>query len=117
MKARKTIENGVDILALDQQNKIVGIELKAVNKYEIIKEKHFEQLARFVYRENLGRIILITTTDRIKKTSITINNLTIINYSELKHLLPNDSQSDIEYIRNQPIPIDNDEREVKKKKS
>ncbi len=115
IETRGTYEHGVDILAKDNEGKLVGIEIKAVNKYEILKERHFRQLARFVKSERLERIILITTTDRIKNSHVEVDNSEIINYSKLKELVNAELLNDLEYIRNQPIHIDTNEREIKKK--
>ena len=37
---RGVVEKGVDILAKNNENKTIGVEIKAVNKYEIIKGKN-----------------------------------------------------------------------------
>ena len=115
INVRKVTERGVDIVVKDKEGKTVGIELKAVNKFEMIKETHFKQLERFVEREKLDKIILVTTTDKIKNEHIEINNLEIINYTKLKELLGNKFLKELKYIRNQPIHVDTDERERKKK--
>ena len=98
IKVRNTSDRGVDILTINNNNKNVGIEIKAVNKYEIIKERHFRQLARFVENEKLDRIILITTSTRIKNPDIYINNLEIVDYPRLKQLVGKESLNDLEYI-------------------
>ena len=115
MKVRNTSDRGVDILAKNCNNENVGIEIKAINKFEIIKERHFRQLARFVQNEKLDRIILVTTTTRIKNPDTYMPNLEIIDYDKLKQLVDQGLFNDLEYIRNQPIHINTDEKEIKKK--
>ncbi len=59
---RGVTERGIDIIATDGI-KIVGIELKAYNQFERLKSKDIAQVKRFIEKEKLDKVIIITTTN------------------------------------------------------
>jgi hypothetical protein len=84
-KYRNVHERGIDILAKGGGQRI-GVELKAYNKFERLKNKDIEQVKRFILREKLDSAIIITTTD-LGNISKHNNNITLIKYSLLKQIL------------------------------
>src|SRR3989344_623211 len=59
IKSRAVNENGIDILAEDNNRNLIGIELKAYNKFEMIKSKDINQIMRFIKNERLNRVLFI----------------------------------------------------------
>lgn len=87
IRARNISARGVDIIAKDKEKKIIGLELKAYNKFEIVKKRNIAQLENFTKKEKLGKIILITTASQIEKGIKIPPNTQLILYPELKDLI------------------------------
>lgn len=114
LKSRGIYQQGIDIIAKDKNNKIVGIEVKANNKYEPIKERNILQLKRFLEREDLDKIILITTTSKFESNLSKINDLEMIDYNKLKKLCNKLQLKKLQFIRNKSVHQETKERNIKK---
>jgi len=114
IKSRAVNENGIDILAEDNNRNLIGIELKAYNKFEMIKSKDINQIMRFIKNERLNRVLFITTTSKILKNIKIQDNIELIDYNNLKVLCKDiESINILEYIRNSSV---NKETGYRKKK-
>jgi len=111
----KVHQKGIDILAEDSNNNLIGIELKAFNKYEPIKKKNLEQVKRFLVKYNLKKAILVTTTKRCNKIELP-NNIEIIFYDDLMKLCNMENIKKLDFIRNYSIHKETYEREKKRAK-
>lgn len=99
LKARGPHERGIDILAEDKGKNLVGVELKAYNKYEMVKRRNIEQLKRLIIKEKLNRCLLITTTSKIQSNMIIPATIEIIDYNKLKELCSSIESESLEFIR------------------
>jgi len=113
-EVRGVHNKGVDILAKDCDGNTIGLEIKAHNKYEPIKRRNFLQLKRFIEKERLDRIILITTSSRFENSIEKPNNLEIINYKKLGELCNEDQLHKLHFVRNESIHQETEERQLKK---
>jgi len=95
-------ERGIDILT-KKDNKQVGIEIKAYNQGEKLKLKDIKQVERFIEKENLDEVIIITTTDKKDKNLKITNKISVIDYSKLIKVLKIKSNKDLLFIRNYSI--------------
>lgn len=103
---------GVDMIASDKENELIGIELKAHNKHEPIKQRNIQQILRFL-KQGFSKIILITTTSKIN-TSCKYPNVQILDFDRFKMLVDDDQLKILEYIRNQSVHISTEEKEGKR---
>lgn len=115
IEVRDVYSRGIDILAKNSKGELIGIEVKAHNKYEPIKRRNFLQLKRFLIKEKLDRIVLVTTSSKFENSVDKPDNLEIIDYEKLKQLCNNSQFEDLEYVRNVPIHQVTNERLLKKK--
>ena len=106
-------EHGIDILA-KQGSKRIGLELKAYNKYEMLKIKDLKQVNRFLIQEYLDSIILITTTDKLDKRIRSNNLIKIICYSDLLKILGANEITKLTFIQNESVNQDNPLKEIKR---
>lgn len=102
-KVRGVHEQGVDILALNKEQKRVGVELKAYTWFEMVKQRNIEQLKRFIAAENLDRCFLLTTTDRIMKSISLQPNITIVSYNALVKLADEKQVEKLNSIRSKSV--------------
>jgi hypothetical protein len=114
VKFRKAQEQGIDIIAENMENEKVGIELKAYNKYEMVKTKNIEQLRKSLQKENINKGILITTTSRIQKNLKISSNIRIILFDEFSKICKPEMESILNFIRNYSIHIETREKEAKR---
>jgi len=103
IKSSGVHQKGIDIITKNKKNKRVGIELKAYNKYESIKTKDINQLKRFLAKDNLNKVILITTTNRSQYKLNVPKKVEIIFFDELKRLCKSNRLDNLEFIRNHSI--------------
>lgn len=115
IKYRGVAEKGIDILTKNNCG-LIGIELKAYNGHESIKNKDIYQIKKQVVKEKLHRAILITTTDKKSNNLIIPNNISIIFGEELKKLIRLEDARCLEYINKQSCNVDNSLRNIKRKK-
>lgn len=115
IESKSAHQQGIDILTKDKNNKVVGIELKAHNKYEPIKERNILQLKRFLEKYKLDKLILVTTSSRFHKMS-KINNLEIIDYYKLRKLCNDDQLSKLHFIRNESVHQETKEKQIKRQR-
>jgi len=115
IESRGVRDRGIDILTKTKTKKI-GIELKAYNKSEKIKKRDINQVKRFLEKEKLNEVKIVTTTNKIEKNLIIPKNITIINFEILKNALPIKHIKQLIQIRKEPITIINLQRQVKKQK-
>jgi len=113
LKSRRIYQQGIDIIAIDKNNKIVGIEIKAHNKNEPIKERNIQQLKRFLKKESLHKLLLITTSSKFENHS-NINNLEIIDYDKLKRLCSKSQLDKLQFVRNESVHQETKEKIIKK---
>lgn len=116
IKKRSVRETGVDILAKDINGKIIGIELKAYNKYERVKKRDIEQLKRFLIEEKLDKIILITTASAIQAHLKMLPNIKIILFNDFVKIYNKDMINFLKFIRNYSIHKETYEKQKKRKK-
>lgn len=114
-KYRNAHERGVDIIAKNIENEMVGIELKAYNKYETVKTKNIEQLRKSLQKENIGKGILITTTSKIQKNLKIPKNIQIISFDEFLKICEPEMEDKLNFIRNYSVHVETMEKEVKRK--
>lgn len=107
-------EQGVDMVALDTNERLIGVELKAFNKYEPIKKKNVEQLQQFL-KQGFHEIILMTTTSKIESKISGVSGISIKLYEDVLPLLSNDQIEKIQYIRDSSVHEETDEKVRKKK--
>lgn len=115
IELRGVHDRGIDVIAEDNEGKIVGIEIKAYNKYEPIKRRTILQLKRFFKTERLDKVVLVTTTSKFEK-NLEIQNINIIAYGKLKKLCTDNQLGEIEYIRNLSVHKETNEKELKKQR-
>lgn len=115
LEVRGVHNRGVDIVASNYQNNIIGVEIKAHNKYEPIKRRNFLQLIRFLKQENLNKVILITTSSRVQNKGFILNNMEVIDYEKLRSLCTDSQILQLDYIRNVSIHQKTNERIIKRK--
>jgi hypothetical protein len=108
-------ERGIDILGRGESG-MVGIELKAYNKNEKLKQRDIEQLLRFIKMDCLATALLITTTDLSDNMLDVSKNIRVIRFSELKNMVRDADLMDLEYIRNTSVNLEDMQRQVKKQK-
>ncbi len=106
-------ERGVDIVAYDKYNNLIGIELKAHNKYEAIKKRNINQLIRFS-KQSYSRIILITTASIIQPNLKIPKEIQILFYEDLVKLLGDSHSESLTFIRNKSVHTETDERRKKR---
>lgn len=114
LEVKKVHHKGIDITAIDYHEKIIGVEIKAHNKYELIKRRNFLQLIRFLEKGNLSKVILITTASRFENNVTLPDNIEIIDYEKIKKFCTNSQLEKLEYIRNTSIHQETNERILKK---
>lgn len=114
LEVKNVYNKGVDIIAINYQEEIIGVEIKAHNKYEPIKKRNFLQLIRFLENGNLSKVILITTASRFENYLNIPNNLEIIDYDKLKKICTSSQLEQLNFIRNSSIHQETDERAIKK---
>ena len=116
LEVRGVHNKGVDIVTSNYQGDIVGIEIKAHNKYEPIKRRNIQQLLQFLNKEKLSKVILITTTSKFENNLEISNDIEIMDYLKLKVLCHHSQLEDINYIRNTSVHQESSERLIKKQK-
>lgn len=116
LEVRGVHDKGVDMIAINYQGKIIGIEIKAHNKYEPIKRSNFLQLIRFLKKEKLHKVILMTTTSRFENNLDKRHNIEFIYYEKLKKLCTDSQLAQLNYIRDTSVHIKTNERIFKKQK-
>jgi len=108
-------ERGIDILTKEKGNR-VGIEIKAYNVHERLKQKDINQVLKFIKNEQLKKAILITTTDITDSSLKLPSNLSLIRLKELKEITSKEDQIDLDYIRNFSVNIEDAQKEIKKQR-
>lgn len=114
LETRRVYERGVDIVTTDYQGKIIGIEIKAHNKYEPIKKRNYLQLERFLKQEKLSKVILITTSSRFHNSENILSGIDIIDYEKLRKLCTDEQIKQLNFIRDISIHQETDERNIKR---
>ncbi len=115
IKTNGTHQRGVDIITKDKNNNIIGIELKAYNKNEMVKKRNIEQIENWLKTKSFHKIILITTTSKIENNVEVPKNVEIIKFEDLIKICNKNSFKKIRYIRDYSVHIDTKEHEVKRK--
>jgi Holliday junction resolvase len=116
IEIRNVHDRGVDIIAINGTNKI-GIELKAYNKYEKIKIKDLNQVKRFIQKENLNKVIIITTTDIKNKEVKNEDKIELILYNDLVRILKDKKfNKKLDYIREYSINREDPYKEIRRQK-
>lgn len=114
IKYRKVRERGIDIIGTNEHKK-VGIEIKAYNKYEMLKKKDIDQVKKFLFKENLDEVIIITTTNLQNRNIEILGNVRIVKYPELRKLLSDYKEINIlSYIRNYSVNRKDTSKEIKR---
>lgn len=108
-------KQGIDIVAQDMQNKLIGIELKAYNKYESVKKRNIQQLNRFL-KQGFSKIILITTTSKVQPKIEIPPEIQIITFNDLSKFVNKKQQSILEFIRNKSVHFETEEKTRKRQK-
>jgi len=114
IKKRNVRETGIDILTKNTNGKIVGIELKAYNKYERVKKRDIEQLNRFLIEEKLDKAILISTASAIQVNLKIPSNIKLILFSDFVKLCNKDMMNLLKFIRNYSIHKETYEKRKKR---
>ena len=114
VRFRKAQEQGIDIVAKDMNNELVGIELKAYNKYEAVKAKNIEQLINSLNKEGIRSGVLITTTSKIQNNLRIPENIRIISFDEFSKFCKPEMKSKLDFIRNHSVHIETKEKEAKR---
>lgn len=117
LHAQKAHKRGVDILAKNAKSELIGIELKAYNQFEPLKQKHIVQLSKYIKKYSLKRGLLITTASKTDKLKVP-TTIQIFLFDDLKKLCESDKslQSQLKYIRDKSIHVQTHEYEVKKQR-
>ncbi len=111
---RSTREKGIDILTKNTNGEIVGIELKAYNKYERVKKRDIDQLKNFLIHEKLDKIILISTASSVQTNLKTPSNVKIILFNDFIKFCNKDMTNLLEFIRNYSIHRETYEKQKKR---
>jgi len=114
LEVARPCDRGVDILAYDTDRNLVGVELKAFNKFECIKKRNIDQLIRFK-KLGLNRIILITTTSRINPNLKMPSYVEIKKFEDIQKIVSPNHRFALEFIRNKSVHIDNDNKKRNRK--
>jgi len=112
---RKIHENGIDIIAKKNDKKI-GIELKAYNKYEKLKQRNIKQVERFIKNEQLDNAIIITTTDLKDGNLKILENIKIIWHKDLIKILTEKEQKSLIFIREKSVNFEDVSKNIKRQK-
>jgi len=115
VKYRKATEHGIDIVA-KRNNELFGVELKAYSSYESLKTKDLRQVKRSITNEKLDKAILITTTNKVNKEVKSDDNIQIITYDKLVHLLEKPAFAALNYIRESSVNKTSKLRDINKKR-
>lgn len=105
--------HGPDILAVDGDNRLIAIELKAYNKDEPVKKRNIKQLMRFL-KQGFFRVLLLTTTSRIEKGIKLPAQIEIMPFEELRKMITNEQFAILERIRCQSIHVRDEAKEMKR---
>lgn len=108
-------ERGIDIITNDINGRKIGMELKAYNKFESIKEKDILQMKRMLNKENILRGIIITTTSRIQKNLKIPRNIKIIAFNSLEKLINPEVKGLINFIRDYSVHYETKEKVRRRK--
>ncbi len=115
IEARNVRQRGIDIVARKKEKRI-GIELKAYNKFEKIKNRNIKQCERFARKENLSKVMMISTSDLIEMLKVP-DFISIIKYRDLIKVIKNRKDLDrLNYIRNTSINLENATKKITKQK-
>lgn len=114
VSSQEVHKRGVDILAKDNRNDLVGIELKAYCKFEPLKQRDVDQLNRYIKKYDLKYGILLTTSSTSRKLKIP-RKIKILFFKDIITICSEKFQSELNYIRNQSVHIKTKERDLKKK--
>lgn len=108
-------ERGIDILAKEKEIE-VGIEIKAYNTYEKLKQRDINQVLKFIKNEQLKKALLVTTTDISDKGLKIPDIITLIRFKQLKEIVSKEELKDLDYIRNFSVNLENTQKEEKKQR-
>lgn len=116
LEYRRVTQRGIDIIATRDGLRI-GIEIKAYNQYEPLKNKDIQQVKRFIRQEALESALLITTTGLEQTTLEVFDKIRVIKYAELCEILDSPSQrKTLSYVREYSVNRVDSSRELKKQK-
>lgn len=107
-------ERGIDLICKDKAGRIIGVELKAYNKYEIVKKRNIKQIETWLKTRSFHKIILITTTSKIENKVKIPKNVEIIKFEGLIKICNKNSFKKLQYIRDYSIHIDTKEHKIKR---
>lgn len=116
IKYRNANQRGIDILAKNTKGELIGIELKAYNKYERVKKRDIIQLRNFLIKEKLNKVILISTTSRIQTNLKIPHNIKIILFDDFIKFCNKDMIPLIKFIRTYSVHRETHEKELKRDK-
>ena len=112
---RRPSERGIDIVT-EKKGKKVGIEIKAYSERERLKVRDINQVLRFVYKENLSRAIIITTTNLEATNLVSQEKIDIINYNKLFKVLGPKYSEKFDYIREASVNVHSNAKDIKRQK-
>src|SRR3989344_4766157 len=108
-------KQGVDILVKNKIGETIGLELKAYNKYEPIKVYHINQAIRFIEKENLKKVIIITTSSKVQNNVKIPNNIELLMFESIKELCDQKLLEKLNFIRETSVNFEPKYREIKRK--
>lgn len=107
--AADVTEKGVDIIALNESRRLVGIEIKAYHKNEPVKERNITQLKRFL-NEGFDEIILITTATHFEIKTPLPGKIKILTFNDIKQLANNEQMKILEQIREESVHVETEDK-------
>ena len=106
-------QRGIDMI-VSKNGELIGVELKAYNKFERVKRKDILQLKRFKKDEKLNKVFLFTTTNRISTT--VPSWIEVFTFQKLKNYCNKEEISVLNEIRMKSIHIETKDKEEKRRK-
>ncbi len=109
-------ERGVDIICKNRDKRI-GVELKAYNKNEKLKQRDIAQVEKFIEKEKLNKAIIVTTTNLKDKEIRKSGGIKIIYYNELINILKDmNVKEEFSFIRKNSVNIQDTSKKIKRQK-
>jgi hypothetical protein len=108
-------EKGVDIIALNQSGRFIGVEIKAYHKNEPVKERNIAQLKRFL-NEGFDEIMLITTATRFEIKMPLPDKIKILTFNDIQQLANSEQMEVLKRIREESVHVETEDRARNKRR-
>ncbi len=100
---RTVYERGIDLIVLDERNRIIGLELKAYNCFENVKQRNINQIKRLIKKEKLDFAYLFTTTNKLQNKMRLSKKLKILTFKKLTCFCNKNQLDILNNIRNSSV--------------